>query len=389
MNARRSKSPHRARSVSPAAGRHRVELLRRRVADAPRPQPHSAGLGQLDVLTLGALIVGVVHADAEHDPVRVHRAHRHLATRAAATGRTPRRRTHRRPQPGARRREAVRLSLRGQQVEDRVVGDEHQRRTARRAGRRPCRRATTRTRPARSLSASRASIAALASTPVTSRARRRQRDREAAGADAELEDPAPPAPARASSSSAVTVASTSLIVAVPVVVHVGEPVAVRRGAVARACSPSSPLDGAVVGERSRRHRHDKIGAWRSLRGRSSARRSRSRSVRAPSDARPGAIAACAGISVRCSARSTPQRRSLQRHAREVILGPALILVPVAVLNLVVSNLVFDDFSSFDDDDGLAAGVRRRCRLGDGRGDAARLHRRSSPAASRSRSSAAT
>src|SRR5688500_15522257 len=34
---------------------------------------------------------------------------------------------------------------------------------------------------------------------------------------------------------------------------------------------------------------------------------------------------------------------LQRHAREVLLGPALLLVPVAVLNVVVSNLVYDQF----------------------------------------------
>jgi hypothetical protein len=40
--------------------------------------------------------------------------------------------------------------------------------------------------------------------------------------------------------------------------------------------------------------------------------------------------------------------TLQQHAREVLLGPALLLVPVAVLNLVVSNLVYDDLSSFDD-----------------------------------------
>jgi hypothetical protein len=40
--------------------------------------------------------------------------------------------------------------------------------------------------------------------------------------------------------------------------------------------------------------------------------------------------------------------TLQRHAREVLLGPALILVPVAVLNVIVSNLVYNDFSSFDD-----------------------------------------
>jgi hypothetical protein len=40
--------------------------------------------------------------------------------------------------------------------------------------------------------------------------------------------------------------------------------------------------------------------------------------------------------------------TLQQHAREVLLGPALLLVPVAVLNLVVSNLVYDDFASFDD-----------------------------------------
>ena len=39
---------------------------------------------------------------------------------------------------------------------------------------------------------------------------------------------------------------------------------------------------------------------------------------------------------------------LQQNAREVLLGPALLLVPVAALNLVVSNLVFDDFGSFDD-----------------------------------------
>lgn len=32
----------------------------------------------------------------------------------------------------------------------------------------------------------------------------------------------------------------------------------------------------------------------------------------------------------------------------MILGPALILVPVAVLNLVVSNLVYNDFATFDD-----------------------------------------
>ena len=40
--------------------------------------------------------------------------------------------------------------------------------------------------------------------------------------------------------------------------------------------------------------------------------------------------------------------TLQRNAREVLLGPALLLVPVAALNLIVSNLVYDDFASFDD-----------------------------------------
>jgi hypothetical protein len=40
--------------------------------------------------------------------------------------------------------------------------------------------------------------------------------------------------------------------------------------------------------------------------------------------------------------------TLQQNAREVLLGPALLLVPVAVLNVVVSDLVYDDFSSFDE-----------------------------------------
>jgi hypothetical protein len=40
--------------------------------------------------------------------------------------------------------------------------------------------------------------------------------------------------------------------------------------------------------------------------------------------------------------------TLQQHAREALLGPALLLLPVAILNVVVSHLVYDEFSSFDD-----------------------------------------
>jgi hypothetical protein len=38
----------------------------------------------------------------------------------------------------------------------------------------------------------------------------------------------------------------------------------------------------------------------------------------------------------------------QRHAREVIVGSAVFIVPAVVLNVIVSNLVFSRFSSFDD-----------------------------------------
>jgi hypothetical protein len=40
--------------------------------------------------------------------------------------------------------------------------------------------------------------------------------------------------------------------------------------------------------------------------------------------------------------------TLQQHAREALLGPALLLLPVAILNVVVSHLVYDEFSSFDE-----------------------------------------
>jgi hypothetical protein len=40
--------------------------------------------------------------------------------------------------------------------------------------------------------------------------------------------------------------------------------------------------------------------------------------------------------------------TLQRHAREALLGPGLLLVPLAILDVIVSNLVYDRFASFDD-----------------------------------------
>lgn len=40
--------------------------------------------------------------------------------------------------------------------------------------------------------------------------------------------------------------------------------------------------------------------------------------------------------------------SFQRQAREAVLGSAVFIVPAVVLNVVVSNLVYSSFSSFDD-----------------------------------------
>ena len=61
--------------VQPGAGRHRVELGRRGVADRPRSQAHPLAVGELHEVAGGALLGGVVLGDRQHDLAVGHRAH--------------------------------------------------------------------------------------------------------------------------------------------------------------------------------------------------------------------------------------------------------------------------------------------------------------------------
>ena len=178
--------------------------------------------------------------DRQHDPVGRHRSHGDggaVARRIVGHERLDDEAAARRETVGDGR-EAGGLAVSVGQVEQRVVGDEdqlerpvrqvvdHVADAQRRRGRRPAWPRIT------------SSIAALASIPHTvmprSRAGAGERDRQPAGADAELEHGAAPGEPEQGVDGGVDVGQS----AVPVVVHVGEPVAVRGWSVAlhRGCT---------------------------------------------------------------------------------------------------------------------------------------------------------
>ena len=217
----------------PGRGGHRVELVGRRPADHPRSQPHAALLGERDELALGALRTGLVTRHRQHHVIDAHRPH--LDGRAAVArvgGGVGHERLDDEPSAGSEPvgdgRETLLLPPVVDEVEQRVVrGQCHVERALRKVIDHVAadhRDITVRVGRGESVQHRRAGVDAGHRQPGS-----RHRDAQPTGTDTELEHSAARrGEPRDHRHRGIDVGDGG----VPIVVHVGERLAVRVGAVA-------------------------------------------------------------------------------------------------------------------------------------------------------------